>query len=200
MIPSDKAPIAKRTHLDGIIFRDRDDLGLPASCKRAALSSLVGEWGGEAPSAQSSWLDAGWKVEGVCPRREVVTFIRTAPSPTASSMPPIASTGTQSLPAAPVEEVYPKRDLDLGESVDLRFGFDWCPIGKVSLDAHGKLRFPAAPSAPGLYRFSIHSASRDSAYVGETDNVQRRFQGYRTPGVTQSTNIRIRQRLVDDLF
>ena len=64
--------------------------------------------------------------------------------------------------------------------------FDFTKIGKVSLEG-GKLRFPKAPEVPGIYRFKI----REKIYVGETDQLGRRFQHYRTPGPSQPTNIRL---------
>ena len=36
----------------------------------------------------------------------------------------------------------------------------------------------------------------DRVYVGETDQLKRRFEGYRTPGVSQTTNIRLNAVLV----
>ncbi len=64
-------------------------------------------------------------------------------------------------------------------------------IGRVSLDAQGKLKFPAAPKRPGLYRFDLTGKIGTQAYIGETDALDRRFQHYRTPGPSQSTNIRL---------
>ncbi|MEO1060558.1 MAG: hypothetical protein AAFZ07_04000 [Actinomycetota bacterium] len=48
---------------------------------------------------------------------------------------------------------------------------------------------------PGAYRFKL----TERVYIGETDRLRRRFQHYRTPGPSQSTNLRlnalIRERL-----
>lgn len=62
------------------------------------------------------------------------------------------------------------------------------------LDAGGKLLFPSAPPKPGLYRFRIRAPEREERYVGEADDLRRRFQHYRTPGPTQATNIRLNER------
>jgi hypothetical protein len=64
--------------------------------------------------------------------------------------------------------------------------FSWVDLGPIALEA-GRLRFPQAPEVPGIYRFSLG----DRSYIGETDRLRRRFQHYRTPGPTQSTNLRL---------
>jgi hypothetical protein len=74
--------------------------------------------------------------------------------------------------------------------VNITVSFDFTKIGKVSLEG-GKLRFPKAPEAPGIYRFEI----RDRIYVGETDRLGRRFQHYRTPGISQPTNVRLNESI-----
>ena len=69
--------------------------------------------------------------------------------------------------------------------------FSWRTRGPVRLEA-GRLRFPDAPEAPGIYRFDL----RDRVYIGETDRLRRRFQHYRTPGPTQLTNLRLNALLL----
>lgn len=76
-------------------------------------------------------------------------------------------------------------------SVQLSVRFAWCEIGRVMFDAQGKLKFPPAPARPGLYRFDLSRRGSIDAYIGETDTLDRRFQHYRTPGPSQSTNIRL---------
>ena len=49
--------------------------------------------------------------------------------------------------------------------------------------------FPAALRRFGLYRFRFRGNGLDRHCVGETDELQRRFQQYRTPGRSQQTNI-----------
>ena len=70
--------------------------------------------------------------------------------------------------------------------VRLSVEYSWRELGAIRLDAK-KLAFPSAPETPGLYRFDFG----DRIYVGETDRLRRRFQHYRTPGPTQTTNIRL---------
>jgi hypothetical protein len=65
-------------------------------------------------------------------------------------------------------------------------------VGVVSQDSAGKIRFPQLPPSPGLYQFKVlRKSAVDAIYVGETDNIQRRFSHYRNPGPTQATNLRL---------
>lgn len=64
--------------------------------------------------------------------------------------------------------------------------FSWHELGNIALEER-KLRFPDAPDAPGIYRFDL----ADRVYIGETDRLRRRFQHYRTPGSSQTTNLRL---------
>jgi len=62
------------------------------------------------------------------------------------------------------------------------------------------LKFPAVGSVPGLYRVRVRTREGgESYYVGESDNVQRRFGNYRNPGPTQQTNLRL-NRLFRELL
>jgi hypothetical protein len=74
--------------------------------------------------------------------------------------------------------------------------YTWTEVGRVVL-IEEKLRFPVVPDVPGIYRFELG----DRWYIGEADRLRRRFQHYRTPGPTQSTNLRLnalmRQLLAD---
>lgn len=82
----------------------------------------------------------------------------------------------------------------------LTVSFDWQPAGRVTLDAADGLAFPVLPAAPGLYRFWIESSEpRPGVYVGEASILRRRMQHYRTPGPSQSTNIRLNAMLKDAL-
>ena len=56
--------------------------------------------------------------------------------------------------------------------------------------------FPPVPRQPGLYRFWIESdEERPGVYFGEAAELRRRMQNYRTPGISQSTNIRLNELL-----
>lgn len=47
-----------------------------------------------------------------------------------------------------------------------------------------------------MYRFTLRLGDRRRFYVGETDGYRRRFGHYAKPGPTQSTNIRMKARLL----
>lgn len=64
--------------------------------------------------------------------------------------------------------------------------FEWKLVGSVHVAA-SRLVFPPVSEQPGAYRFRLP----DRVYVGETDRLTRRFQHYRTPGPTQTTNLRL---------
>jgi hypothetical protein len=77
-------------------------------------------------------------------------------------------------------------------SNDCTLRIAWNPIGQVELDSDGKIRFPKLPTKPGIYHFRIRRADGSAGrYIGETDNLQRRFAHYRNPGPTQQTNLRL---------
>jgi hypothetical protein len=84
-----------------------------------------------------------------------------------------------------------------------RFGvaveLHWEHLGLVGLDETGKLKFPEATQQPGIYRFSFRAPDRDSAYIGEADQLRRRFAHYRNPGPTQRTNIAVNTLMKDVL-
>lgn len=81
--------------------------------------------------------------------------------------------------------------------VELSIRFSWREIGRVELDAQGKLKFPRAPSRPGLCRFDLTGTGQNQTYIGESDTLDKRFQHYRTPGPSQSTNIRLNALMRD---
>lgn len=69
--------------------------------------------------------------------------------------------------------------------------FEWKPVGKIQLDDDGKLIFPRTSATPGLYRFDLAGPNGTATYIGETDQLARRLQHYRTPGPSQRTNLRL---------
>lgn len=83
-------------------------------------------------------------------------------------------------------------------SVAVNFG--WRSAGAVTLDPAGSLLFPKVGQVPGIYRFNLSDPRTGySAYIGETDRVDRRFNGYRNPGPSQATNLRVNPLLVGTL-
>lgn len=83
----------------------------------------------------------------------------------------------------------------------MKFGidFDWRSAGQVVLDGAGRIVFPALPPDPGVYQFDLRSGPASVLYIGESDDLKRRAQTYRTPGPSQRTNLRINARLAEHL-
>jgi hypothetical protein len=76
---------------------------------------------------------------------------------------------------------------------------EWQTVGSVKLDREGRLAMPPPPHDGGLYRFRLQGRGAPSIYVGETDELVRRFGQYRNPGPTQRTNIRMNSRMREHL-
>ncbi|SEN05945.1 GIY-YIG catalytic domain-containing protein [Roseovarius tolerans] len=74
--------------------------------------------------------------------------------------------------------------------------FYWQSVGEITLQASA-LRFPRLPECAGIYRIRL-PISR-SVYVGETLNLRRRMQNYRTPGASQKTSIWVNSLLLERL-
>ena len=72
--------------------------------------------------------------------------------------------------------------------------FDWTMVGQITV-AEEDLNWPPMPGGAGVYRYTLRLGDRTRYYVGETDNFRRRFSHYRRPGPSQTTNIRMHQRL-----
>ena len=87
----------------------------------------------------------------------------------------------------------------IADEVVVSVEFQWRGLGSVQRDERGLLVFPAAPRRPGLYRFRLCGDADDRHYIGETDELRRRLQQYRTPGRKQQTNIRINARFCDHM-
>lgn len=73
--------------------------------------------------------------------------------------------------------------------------FEWKNEGPIELDRARKIKFPQFPNVPGIYQITLTDAKRTSVYIGETDNLRRRAQNYRTPGPTQHTSIRVNKKI-----
>jgi hypothetical protein len=72
----------------------------------------------------------------------------------------------------------------------------WRPLGAANVTAAGRLVLPTPPRTPGIYRFLLYGPS-SSVYVGETEDLARRFYQYGNPGPSQRTNLRMRGRMAD---
>lgn len=138
----------------------------------------------------SSWLSAGWYTEDLDIQGERVSFRR-------------VKEGVARPPQPTRRKMKALRDVDVdqlklhgnGEYLDLSLKMRWLVLGAIQLAEDLSLIFPAAPSEPGLYRLRLCAGKTVRQYIGETVNLQRRFQHYRKPGPTQATNIRINELL-----
>jgi hypothetical protein len=71
----------------------------------------------------------------------------------------------------------------------------WREIGEVRLGPDGKLEMPDPSVSPGVYRFRLAGDDAPSVYIGESDDLRRRFGHYRNPGPSQRTNVRMNERM-----
>jgi hypothetical protein len=85
-----------------------------------------------------------------------------------------------------------------GESYRGEVLYAWVGGGQVTL-ASGRLVMPALGVAPGVYRFTLVEPKGDvrSYYVGEAANLFQRMNGYRNPGSSQATNLRMNPKLCE---
>jgi hypothetical protein len=152
-------------------------------------------WGNDrnSHSQASAWLEVGWKAAQVDVGAARVVFCRELPvGRTPRYVPGSAVTQSVERDVAP----YP---WDEAQALECRIGFRWQPFGTVTLGEHGGLVFPNAAAIPAIYRFRIRHNYTDARYIGETENLSRRFGHYRNPGLTQQTNIRINARFLEVL-
>jgi hypothetical protein len=149
---------------------------LPASARKYQA------WWANDPhhSHASAWLDIGWRTEGLDFGSQRITFRRSMAVPRSGRI-----VSTDPKPATePVTHAW-----DDVQSVELRVGFGWQPLGRVGYGE--RLMFPSASQVPAVYRFRIRSGTGEAIYIGETENLARRFGFYRNPGPSQQTNIRM---------
>lgn len=70
---------------------------------------------------------------------------------------------------------------------------EWTSAGPV-VGVGDELKMPPLPTEPGIYQWLLQHDGRERRYVGEADNLRRRFNHYRRPGPSQSTNVRMNER------
>jgi hypothetical protein len=159
-------------------------------------------WANQVPpfSQTRGWADAGWDTAHLNLGRERVTFVRrSGVRPAGRVLAPAATQlhNERSVPRPSRAET--PHGWDSADKVVVGVGFTWRPLGRVVLDEQQRLVFPRAPTGPGLYRFTILKGGKLARYIGESDNIERRFMNYRNPGTTQPTNVRLNERLLADL-
>ena len=124
------------------------------------------------------WLDVGWRTSEVDLGSECLIFRRDG------------RTSQQRARGAAIG-VNPEQPEQSAGSLEFRLRMEWKVLGKVVLDDAGGLSFPKAASAPAIYRFQLRLPDTQAQYIGETENLARRFAHYRSPGPSQATNLRL---------
>ena len=71
----------------------------------------------------------------------------------------------------------------------------WREVGEVRLGTDGKLLMPDPGRGPGTYRFRLTGGEAPSVYIGESEDMSRRFGQYRNPEASQRTNVRMNERM-----
>ena len=187
-----------RNHLRGLTssswtasFADIERI-LGASLPRSAFEYQEW-WANDLNDARqsSAWTAIGWKAVNLSLSRRLVTFIREDAKAEAKEK--RGKSDTQNSHHRAANAIVHSWDVEQEISCTLKV--KWTPIGRVTFDGSGKLLFPQAAEVPSIYRFKIRSAEDISIYIGETDNLRRRFNNYRNPGPTQPTSLRINDAL-----
>ena len=71
----------------------------------------------------------------------------------------------------------------------------WREVGEVRLGHYSKLLMPDPGHGPGIYRFHLTWGDSPSLYIGESEDMSRRFGQYRNPEPSQRTNVRMNERM-----
>lgn len=163
---------------------------LPASARR-----YPAWWANDASPKRhaQAWLSEGWMAQEVDLAKEMVTFRRRDVAAT----PRTASHRRDSGRGAVAIDLGGLPDAPGGE-VTTAIKMRWKQLGALEMEA-GALTFPAAPNVPALYRLRLLGTSGSRHYIGETENLRRRFRNYRNPGPSQQTSKRINAALREHL-
>ena len=73
----------------------------------------------------------------------------------------------------------------------------WRELGAVRLGPDGKLTMPDPGIGPGIYRLRLTGGGAPSVYIGESEDICRRFGQYRNPESSQRTNIRVHKWMLE---
>jgi hypothetical protein len=79
--------------------------------------------------------------------------------------------------------------------MNLEVEVTWDHAGEVSMTGP-TLVTPTMPTTPGVYQWVFRHEGRERRYVGEAVNLARRFAHYRSPGPSQATNLRMKDRAI----
>lgn len=149
-------------------------------------------WANQEYSPQcQSWLSVGWVTSELDLVKKIVTFCK-------GDVRPIKTVKTERR--TKVSHVQDSlHEWDEQQSITCSLKMEWKPVGKVVLTEDNRLVLPNVDTVPALYRFRIREDGKESLYVGETVNVQKRFGNYKTGSKGQKTSHRIHEALVTAL-
>jgi len=140
-----------------------------------------------------AWLDAGWQTKDLNFGSGTVVFQREKRAlKTSESSLNLCSSKVSKTPPLTCE-------WNGSEVHKCTVEMEWQPLGSLVLGEDGKLTFPKTGNTPALYCFKVKRGTRESRYIGETDNLNRRMGNYRNPGPTQQTSLRMNALLKSEL-
>jgi hypothetical protein len=148
----------------------------------------------------AAWRQAGWHVEQVNLDRQWVRFARGEVGAGAvRRLPPRQFATRLHDTTVPVGSQIIAANATVPDPIDVRVRFSWRGAGAVALDSSGRVAFARLPYCPGVFRMQLTARpgqARDRIYIGETDNLRRRLATeYRTPTLSQYTNLRVNAQL-----
>jgi hypothetical protein len=185
--------------------------GLPPSARKYR------EWWSNSGQPHSvAWRRAGWRVDAVNqasgmwvrfelePVGQAPRIAARLPARTEPERQPFGSSPQQVRPNEAAPALLPSLEASGShiDSFDVRLVVEWRLAGDIELDASGGIVFPTVPNVHGLYRITrvaVGSQARPRVYIGEAELLSRRMMGYRSPGPTQTTNIKMHGALVEHL-
>ncbi len=165
---------------------------LPASAYR-----YPAWWANEArPNSnyKRMWVSAGWRTTDLDLEGRRISFVRVSAPNVSTERKRANQRRTSNRNSKPAKKVASRPTESKPGQEDwqnVTIGFSWTTLGAIEIDNNAKLVFPKAAALPAIYRIRIHIRSKRSVYVGEAQNLRRRFGNYRTPGPSQRTSLRI---------
>jgi len=131
------------------------------------------------------WLDAGWLTGELNFANTTITFRRESDLLKASRK------KSEQKPRQHSEKTQAVYSWDECRTQQCSLAMEWRSLGRILMDEQPRLIFPKVADVPAIYRFRLRQGKKESLYIGETDNLRRRFGNYRNPGPTQQTSLRI---------
>lgn len=171
----------------------------------SALADLVGGlppsafkyqawWANDSKVEAEAWRAADWHVDIVNLAQQRVRFARGAVGG--------SHRRTGNSQTAPSHLLAADLDRLGGSALDVRIRLTWQPVGAAILEPDGRVRFANTPHAAGIYRIILwgqRGEPRPEVYIGEAQDLRRRWYNYRNPGPSQQTSLRLNAKLIEHL-